>query len=176
MAIKKKKIRLTSRQLSLPIKLFNSFRAPSNDQIVGGFYDYSSFNNNYLMFQTPPNAYNNFDYPQSNPSPYHEYNSLPNYNQFASPATSPIYGSSYRPSIGSSASDVGKFQTQIKSENQQQTSSDSISIDKLQSIVHNTSEHVQELNQMCQIKETKEVEKCLASKLKLIVHFNCYGI
>lgn len=131
-----------------------SFRGPSNtDQM--GFYDYS-FNNNYLLFQNPPAAYNNFDYSPANPSNYHDYNSLPSYNHFT-PATSPIFGSNYRHSNPLSLPvESNKFASQPKAE---VSNSDSISLEKLQSIIHNTSEHVQELNQMCQIKEPKEFEK-----------------
>lgn len=120
-----------------------------------GFYDYS-LNNNYLLFQNPPGtAYNNFDYPPANSSTYHDYNSLPSYNHFT-PATSPIFGSNYRHSNASSFHESNKLASHPKAE---VSNSDAISLEKLQSIIHNTSEHVQELNQMCQIKEPKEFEK-----------------
>lgn len=41
-----------------------------------------------------------------------------------------------------------------------------LAIGKMQAIVHNTSEHVQELNQMCQIKDPKEFDKSLNSKFE----------
>lgn len=131
-----------------------SFRGPSNaDQM--GFYDYS-FNNNYLLFQNPPASYNNYDYSPANPSTYHDYNSLPSYNHFT-PATSPIFAPNYRHSNNaSSLPENNKFTSHPKAE---VSNSDSISLEKLQSIIHNTSEHVQELNQMCQIKEPKDFEK-----------------
>ena len=134
-----------------------------------GFYDYS-FNNNYLLFQNPQASYNNFEYPASNPSTYHEYNALPNYNHF-SPAASPIFGSKYS-NVGSHATtanmpEINKFAPPPKlPESTQVSNSESISMEKLQSIMHNTSEHVHELNQMCQIKEPKEFEKNLSSKLR----------
>jgi len=129
------------------------------------FYDYS-FNNNYLLLQNPPSTYNNFDYATTNPSPYHDYNSLPNYNHF----TPTTFASNYRQhstAITTAAStEASKFSSQLKAESAAQaTSSESISLEKLQSIIHNTSEHVHELNQMCQIKETKESEKNATSKL-----------
>lgn len=141
------------------IQLIYSLRVPSNDQM--GFYDYS-FNNNYLLFQNNPANYNNsFDNTSATSSSYHDYNSLPSYNHFT-PTTSPIFNSSYRqPNL----QENGKFPAQVKAESAQVTNSDPISIDKLQSIIHNTSEHVQELNQMCQIKEPKDYEKNLSSKL-----------
>lgn len=139
------------------MKIF-SFRAPSNDQM--GFYDYS-FNNNYILLQNPPTTYNSFEYSQAaNPSTYPDYNSLPSYNHF-SPATSPIFGSNYRHSNAASLVETSKFS---KAETAQASNSDSISLEKLQSIMHNTSEHVHELNQMCQIKEPKEFDKSLSSK------------
>lgn len=134
-----------------------------------GFYDYS-FNNNYLLFQNPPSSYNNFEYPASNPSTYHEYNALPSYNHF-SPASSPIFGSSFRHSAASSLPEINKFAPLSKPESTQVSNSESISMEKLQSIIHNTSEHVQELNQMCQIKEPKEFEKNLSSKLRHELNF-----
>lgn len=140
-----------------------SFRGPSNDQ-MSGFYDYS-FNNNYFLFQNPPATYNNFEYPSSNSSTYPDFNSLPSYNNFT-PATSPIFGSSYRHSNTSNLPETNKFLPQSKAESTQVSNSDSISLEKLQSIIHNTSEHVQELNQMCQIKEPKEFEKHLSSKFE----------
>lgn len=141
----------------------SSFRAPANDQM--GFYDYS-FNNNYLLFQSPPTTYNNFEYSSTNPSTYHEYNSLPSYNHF-SPATSPIFGSSYRHTSASNlAPESSKFP---KTEVSQANNSNSIALEKMQSIIHNTSEHVHELNQMCQIKEPKEFDKVSASKLKFLI-------
>lgn len=141
------------------VKIY-SFRGSTNDQM--GFYDYS-FNNNYLLFQNNPANYNSFDYPAT-PSTYHDYNSLPSYNNF-SPNSSQILGSSYRHSSASSVvPETSKF-AQPKSESMQVTNSDSISLEKLQSIIHNTSEHVHELNQMCQIKDPKEFEKGLSSEL-----------
>lgn len=135
-----------------------------------GFYDYS-FNNNYLLFQNPPTNYNNFEYPGSSSSTYHEYNALPSYNHF-SPASSPIFGSTYRhpttSSLTSSLPEVNKFVPQAKPESTQVSNSESVSMEKLQSIIHNTSEHVQELNQMCQIKEPKEFDKSLSSKFMRI--------
>lgn len=137
---------------------------PSNDQM--GFYDYS-FNNNYLLFQNTPANYNNFENAASTPSTYHDYNSLPGYNHFT-PATSPIFNSTFRQS---NLQESGKFSLPVKAESSQVSNSDPIGIDKLQSLVHNTSEHVQELNQMCQIKEPKEYEKNLSSKLKKFLNF-----
>lgn len=134
-----------------------------------GFYDYS-FNNNYLLFQNPPTTYNNFEYPAATPSTYHDYNplpsALPNYNHF-SPATSPAFGTSYRHSTPSSFPEISKFTTQSKTESTQVSNSDSISMEKLQSIINNTSEHVQELNQMCQVKEPKEFDKSSSSKFRI---------
>lgn len=129
-----------------------------------GFYDYS-LNNNYLFFQNPPSNYNNFEYPSTNPSTYHEYNALPSYNHFT-PTGSPIFGSSYRHSTNSNLPEINKFPLQAKSDSASVSNSESISMEKLQSIIHNTSEHVHELNQMCQIKEPKDFEKSLSSKLR----------
>lgn len=130
-----------------------------------GFYDYS-FNNNYILLQNPSSTYNSFEYPPAaNPSAYPDYNSLPSYNHF-SPTSSPIFGSNYRHSSASSLPETSKY---TKAETAQASNSDSISLEKLQSIIHNTSEHVHELNQMCQIKEPKEFEKSLASKLKILI-------
>lgn len=129
-----------------------------------GFYDTYSFNNNYLLFQNPPATYNNFDYSASSSSTYHDYNSLPSYNHF-SPTTSSMFPTSYRHSNPASLPENNsKFTTPSKIEQTQVSNSDSISLEKLQSIIHNTSEHVQELNQMCQIKEAKDFEKSLSSK------------
>lgn len=140
-----------------------SFRAPTNDQ----FYDYS-FNNNYLLFQNPPATYNSFEYPSSNPSTYHEYNSLPSYNHF-NPTPPPIFPSSYRNSASNIVSETSKFPPQVLKAESTQSNSDSISIEKLQSIMHNTSEHVNELNQMCLIKEPKEFEKNVSSKKNFLL-------
>lgn len=134
---------------------------------MAGFYDYS-FNNNYFLFQNPPSTYNNFDYPSSNSSNYPDYNSLPSYNNFT-PAASPIFSSSYRHTNASNLHESNKFLPQPKPESTQVSNSDSISLDKLQSIMHNTSEHVQELNQMCQIKEPQEFERSSLSKSRLDV-------
>lgn len=139
-----------------------SFRGPS-DQM--GFYDYS-FNNNYLLFQNPPTTYNNFEYSQTSATAYPEYNSLPSYNQFT-PATSPIFGSQYRHANASNVCENIKLTSKPKGDATQVSNSDSMSFDKLQSIIHNTSEHVHELNQMCQIKEPKEFDKNLSSKLNI---------
>jgi hypothetical protein len=125
-----------------------------------GFYDYS-FNNNYILLQNPPATYNSFEYaPVGNAPNYPDYNSLPSYNHFP-PSTSPIFGSNYRHTSASSLPENSKF---VKAETSQASNSDSISIDKLQSIIHNTSEHVHELNQMCQIKESKDFDKNLSSR------------
>ena len=144
-------------------KIF-SFRASSSDQM--GFYDYS-FNNNYILLQNPPSipsSYNNFEYsPVGNSAAYPEYNSLPSYNHFP-PASSPIFGSNYRHTSAPNLPETSKF---AKPETSQASNSDSISLEKLHSIIHNTSEHVHELNQMCQIKETKEFDKNLSSKLAI---------
>jgi hypothetical protein len=110
-----------------------------------GFYDYS-FNNNYILLQNPPATYT-------------DYNSLPSYNHFP-PATSPIFGTNYR----HSASNLPESSKFAKAEASQASNSDSISIEKLQSIIHNTSEHVNELNQMCQIKDSKDFDKSLSSE------------
>jgi hypothetical protein len=124
-----------------------------------GFYDYS-FNNNYILLQNPPTTYNSFEYSSAaNPSSYPDYNSLPSYNHF-SPTSSPIFGSNYRHPSASTMPETSKF---TKTETTQASNSDSISLEKLQSIIHNTSEHVHELNQMCQIKESKEFDKNVSS-------------
>lgn len=125
-----------------------------------GFYDYS-FNNNYILLQNPPSTYNSFEYaPMGNSSSYPDYNSLSNYNPFP-PPTSPIFGSTFRHTSVTSLPETSKF---AKAETSQASNSDSISLEKLQSIIHNTSEHVHELNQMCQIKDTKEFDKNLSSE------------
>lgn len=130
------------------------------------FYDYS-FNNNYLLFQNPQPSYNNFDYSATNPPTYHEFNPLPSYN--FTPASPPIFGStSYRNSGASSLPESSKFCATPKGESMQVSNSDTISLEKLQSIIHNTSEHVQELNQMCQIKESKDFEKSMTSELSAV--------
>lgn len=139
---------------------FCSFRGAPSDQM--GFFDYPLNNNYFLTLQNPPPSYNNFDFASTNSSSYPDYNSLPSYNNFT-PTGSPIFSSSYR-HMNPSNLHESKFAPHPKAEPAQVTNSDSISLDKLQSIMHNTSEHVQELNQMCQIKDTKEFEKNLSSK------------
>lgn len=139
-----------------------SYRGSSNDQM--GFYDYS-FNNNYLLYQNPPANFDNFGYSPANPSTYHDYNSLPSYNHFT-PTTSPIFSSSYRHSSATNLPESSKFPSISKTESSQVTNSDSISLEKLHSIITNTSDHVQELNQMCQTKDPKEYEKNLTSKFE----------
>lgn len=129
-----------------------------------GFYDYS-FNNNYLLYQNPPASFDNFGYSSATPSTYHDYNSLPSYNHFT-PTTSPIFSSSYRHSSTSNLSDSSKFTSISKTESPQVSNSDSISLEKLHSIITNTSDHVQELNQMCQTKDPKEFEKSLTSEFE----------
>lgn len=153
-------------QQNILMKQFYSFRGPTNDQM--GFYDYS-FNNNYLLFQNPTAGYNNSEYFPTNAPNYHEFNSLPSYNHFPS-ATSPIFNSSYRHASASNLTENSKFVTQSKAESEQVSNSDSISLEKLQSIIHNTSEHVHELNQMCQIKEPKDFDKNLSSELLELIH------
>lgn len=134
-----------------------------------GFYDYS-FNNNYLLYQNPPASFDNFAYSSANPSNYPDYNSLPSYNHFT-PTSSPIFSSSYRHSSGSNLSENSKFTSISKTESSQVTNSDSISMEKLHSIITNTSDHVQELNQMCQTKDPKEFEKNLTSKFESCWNF-----
>lgn len=131
-----------------------------------GFYDYS-FNNNYLLYQNPPASFNNFEYSPTNPSNYPDYNSLPGYNHFT-PTTSPIFSSTYRHTSATSLSENSKLSSIAKSESTQVSNSDSISMEKLQSLIHNTSDHVQELNQMCQTKDPKEFEKSSTSKFRMI--------
>jgi hypothetical protein len=128
-----------------------------------GLYDYS-FNNNYLLFQNPPSNYSNFDYGSSNSSIYHDYNSLsiPNYNHFP-PASTPIFGSSFRHS-NIPATSTPQSQSQMKSELALNAIPETVPLNKMQTNVHNTSEHVHELNQMCLIKEPKEFEKNSSSE------------
>lgn len=142
-----------------------SFRS-SSDQM--GIYDYS-FNNNYLLFQNTPTNFSNFDYGTSNSSLYHDYNAvpIPNYNHFPTTPSTQIFSSSNirQSNVPMMAdSNVNKCQTQVKNDSTSSSNSDSIPIGKIQSIVNNTSEHVLELNQMCQIKDPKEFDKSISSE------------
>ncbi|CAO1428012.1 unnamed protein product [Diamesa tonsa] len=132
----------------------NSFRSTSNEQL--GFYDYS-FNNNYLLLQNPSSNFNNYEYaPPTNP--HYEYNSITNYNHFT-PASSPIYNTSLRQS-NSNLIDQHKYPMVPKTELAMPSNSmESMPIDRLQANISNTSEHVQELNNMCQVKAIKDSEK-----------------
>lgn len=129
-------------------------------------YDYS-FNNNYLLFQNTPSTYSNFDYTTTNSTLYHDYNpmQIPSYNHFASTST-PLFTPSLRHSSSASSSSVS-LQSTIES-GKCAGKSDSTAIDANSSInlgkIHNTSEHVQELNQMCLIKDPKEFEKNMMSE------------
>lgn len=136
-----------------------SFRSTSNEQL--GFYDYS-FNNNYLLLQNPSSNFNNYEYaPPTNP--HYEYNSITNYNHFT-PASSPIYNTSLRQS-NSNLIDQHKYPMVPKTELAMPSNSmDSMPIDRLQGNISNTSEHVQELNNMCQVKAIKESEKSNCSE------------
>ncbi|CAH1730170.1 unnamed protein product [Chironomus riparius] len=138
---------------------YKSFRT-SSDQV--GLYDYS-FNNNYLLFQNTPSNFSNFDYGTSNSSLYHDYNpvSIPNYNHFPTTSTTPIFPSTNirHSNVPTTVDNVNKCQSQIKNDSSSSSNSESMSVGKVQTIVHNTSEHVQELNQMCQIKDPKEFDK-----------------
>lgn len=141
-------------------------------------YDYS-FNNNYLLFQNTPSSFSNFDYGTSNSSLYHEYNTvpIPSYNHFTNTPSSQIFSSSIRHSnintlndgISNTNHNISnhnnvKCQSSIKNDSSSTTNSDTLSLGKMQGLIHNTSEHVQELNQMCQIKEPKEFDKNLSSE------------
>lgn len=136
-----------------------------------GLYDYS-FNNNYLLFQNTPSNFSNFDYGASNSSLYHDYNSvpIPSYNHFPSTTSTPIFNSSnVRHSNVPPATidnNLNKCQSQIKNDSSSSSNSESMSLGKIQTIVNNTSEHVQELNQMCQIKyeDPKEFDKSVSSE------------
>lgn len=133
-----------------------------------GLYDYS-FNNNYLLFQNNPSTYSNFDYTTpTNSSLYHDYNpmQISSYNHFASTST-PIFTPSIRHSSSASSSvslqsaiESGKCAGINKSDSTAIDANSSINLDK----IHNTSEHVQELNQMCLIKDPKEFEKNMMSE------------
>lgn len=129
-----------------------------------GLYDYS-FNNNYLLFQNTPSTYSNFDYTTSNSTLYHDYNPMPSYNHFAS-TSSPIFNSSIRHSTATSVNSVESDKSQIKSETVSNpiVISEVHSLGKIQGIIHNTSEHVQELNQMCLTKDPKEFDKAIISE------------
>lgn len=88
---------------------------------------------------------------------------IPSYNHFVTTA-SPIF----RHSTTSAGIESGKMQ--VKSES---TASNPIvisevhSLGKIQGMSHNTSEHVQELNQMCLTKDPKEFDKNIMSELKM---------
>lgn len=135
-----------------------------------GIYDYS-FNNNYLLFQNTPSTYSNFDYTTPNSTLYHDYNPMPipSYNHFAT-TSSPIFNSSMRhSSTTTSLTSVESGKSNVKVESVSSNPiviSETSSIGKIQGIIHNTSEHVQELNQMCLTKDPKEFDKNIMSKLK----------
>jgi hypothetical protein len=134
-----------------------------------GIYDYS-FNNNYILFQNPPPSnFSNFDYGASSSSLYHDYNpvTIPSYNHFTSTPSSNLFTTPLRHNNPPSPLDNHKIQ--IKNESPSAINESSSSIGKIQSIVHNTSEHVQELNQMCQIKDPKEFEKSISSSKSYIL-------
>lgn len=137
--------------LDFLIPISNNYRTSSNDQF--GYYDYS-FNNNYLLFQNPPpTSYNSYDYGSS--STYPEYNSLPPSYSTAS-HQSTVLGSSYR---HSSASNYSDSKSMIKNE----TQNDSISLEKLQSIVHVQSINQQSENTLSK-DERRDFEKNLSSQ------------
>lgn len=130
-----------------------------------GLYDYS-FNNNYLLFQNTPSTYSNFEYSAPNSTLYHDYNPVPIPSYNFNSTSSQIFNSSIRHSTTSLAGECGK--SQVKSEPTAASSiviSEVNSLGKIQGIVHNTSEHVQELNQMCLTKDPKEFDKNVISEL-----------
>lgn len=144
----------------------SNYRGSSNDQL--GYYDYS-FNNNYLLFQNPPpSSYNSYDYSSSTSYPDYSNTFPPSYS--SNSQSSSILGSSYRHSSASNFTNDSKS-VSIKNE----SPNDSVSLDKLQSIVH--VQNVEHNSENLTIKEEnrKEFDKTLGSMLsKISKIFECF--